>query len=162
MITPSDVKMARILLARKASMATDRVSRTAIMAPLASHQVSWTALRVDSQLPTSSICAAPSILLQPFQRFTGVLAFRIELQRSLVFADGRLRLALILIQPAQPLVRFPGARVAAAVRSVLQILAQQGFRIAAATFRKDQSYRAIEISARVCGSCLLAFVRDAD
>src|ERR1700720_2979898 len=107
MITPSDVRMARILLARRASMATDRVSRTAIMATLASRPVSWTELRVQSQLPTSSICAAPSILLQPLQRFAGVFAFRIEFQRSLVFADGRLRLTLILIHPAQPIVRFP-------------------------------------------------------
>src|SRR5580693_2015182 len=138
MITPSDVKMARILLARKASMATDRVSRTAIMATLASRQDSWTELRIESQLPTSSICAAPSILLQPLQPFAGVFAFRIEFQRSLVFADGCLRLALILIQSAQPLVRFPGARVAAPVRSALQIFAQQGFPIAAVIFCKDQ------------------------
>src|SRR5277367_4764006 len=149
MITPSDVRMARILFARSASMATVRVSRTAIMATLASRGAPQTELRVQSQLPTSSICAAPSILLQPLHRFAGIFAFRIEFQRSLVFADRCLRLALILVQPAEPLVRFPGARIAVAVRSALQIFAQQGFRIAAVIFRKDQGYRAIKISARI-------------
>src|SRR5216684_7542184 len=103
-ITPSEVRIARSLFPRSASIATDNVSRKSIMAR-----------------PSAVRSFA---LPQPLQRFPRALAFRLQLQRRLVFPDGRLRLVLVLVQPPQPLMRAATARIVASRRSLLEVLPQ--------------------------------------
>src|SRR5260370_17408855 len=83
--------MARSLFPRSASIATDNVSRKSIMAR-------------PSGVPS---CAFP----QSLQRFPRVLAFRLQLQRRLVFRDACLRLVLVLVQPPHPLLRPATPRI---------------------------------------------------
>src|SRR6202049_264247 len=107
MITPSEVRIARSLLARKASMATDRVSRTSIMAR-----------------PSG---VGSSAFFQPLQGFPRVFVFRIQFERCFIFFDCWLRLALVLVQSSDPFVRAPSMRVVVSHRTPLDIFAQQCF-----------------------------------
>ena len=101
MMTPSDVRIARNLLARRASMATERVSRTV------HHGDTWFQLSAELyalmalRLPAAWFRAGSSLPLQLLERFGGAFIFRIELQRGFIFGDRGLGLALIFVVGAQ-------------------------------------------------------------
>src|SRR5271163_2105186 len=87
MMTPREVSMARILLARRASTATENVSRKSIM------QMHLNSARKHTRTGSFAI-GGGSILLHPFQAFVRDLVFGVEFHRLLIFEQRGFSLIL--------------------------------------------------------------------
>src|SRR5450432_1245959 len=165
-MTPSEVRIARSLLLRRASMATEKVSRTSIMgvvrrfsfyrstdlAGLRGCETSWPTLGIYiSAFPLPSF-------IQTLKRFARDSVLRIELKRSPVLVDGRLRLALILQQVAQPIVCVPEPGKSAACGRLADIFTEQALRVIQVLVLHDECHTAVKFSSHVLRSDLLTAI----
>src|SRR5262249_1376293 len=158
MITPSDVSAARNLFARKASMATVTISRTAIIAISGLLRLQEKTVSRCWPRPTRSQLGLAFF----FQRFLRHFVFRIQLQGGLVFRGCFAVFPLLLMQPAQPVVRHRRTRVRRPHRRVFQVLTQQALGLFCPLVLQNQPSRPIELPPWVVGVPFFSRVRYRD
>src|SRR5260370_5268140 len=116
-ITPSDVRIARNLFARSASIATDTVSRISIIALCP--EFSGGSVR----RPLMSLLALP----HPLQRFLRHFVLWIQVQCALKFHRGLFHLVLVFEEAPQPGVCRGSSRVSRSLRRFFRVFPQRSF-----------------------------------
>src|SRR5258708_7160519 len=149
-ITPSDVRIARSLFARSASIATDTVSRISILA-----------LRPEfSRGSFRQPLLKPSTPFQPLQRFLRRFVFWVQFQRALKFLRCVFDPALVFEEARQPRVCRGRSRISRSHRRFLRVFPQQSLGFLRVFLFQNQRYGPEKPSPYVAGHHTLSQVRD--
>src|SRR5258708_1632542 len=138
MITPMDVSTARTLFARKASTATASASRMCIY------------------LPKNSRSVFPELLQGLLRR----LVLAVQFQRRLIFRPRSHRILPALLQPPQPVMSGPGARILGVHWRQLQVFPEEFFRLFRLLTLQNQRHAPVEFPPRIARSQILSGTGD--
>src|SRR5260370_39242661 len=140
-ITPSDVRIARSLFARSASIATDIVSRMSIITLCPEFSGG-----VFRQPPLKL-----SALLQPFQSFLRHFVLWIQFQCALKFLHCVFHVALVFEEPPEPRACRARSRGSRSPRRFLRAFPQQPLCFLRVFFFQDQRHAPLKRSPQVAG-----------